>query len=255
MNSETTQKKWTWTSPYPVHSYEVDARGKVSLPTICKLMQETAYRHAHHLGFGYHQLKEKNLFWVLARLLIKMYQYPQWGETVQIRTWPSGVERLLAFRDFLILNEQGARLGAAGSAWLMLDVEKRRPQRPDELRDRIKLLPAERALEERPGKIPPLSEFHPGTFFPVRYSDLDLYNHVNNAKYIEWILDSFPGNLHREFEVAVFAINFLSETKIGDEVAIHTEKVENSPPGFRHCIKRKEDNSDVCQARTEWLAS
>ena len=252
MTSETAAKKWLWTSAYLVNSYEVDARGKVTLPTLGKLMQETAYNHANHLGFGYHQLKEKNLFWVLSRLSIKVDKYPNWGDKIQIRTWPTGVERLFAYRDFRILDEQGTPIGAAGSAWLMLDVEKRRPQRPDELKDRIKSLPADRALEERPAKIPPPSTVTPGVFFPVRYSDLDLYNHVNNAKYIEWILDSFPGELHREFEVAVFEINFLYETKIGDEVAIHTEKLGDSPPAFRHGIKRKQDDRDVCLARTEW---
>jgi medium-chain acyl-[acyl-carrier-protein] hydrolase len=253
MNSEAIiEKKWIWTDEYLISSYDVDAKGKASLPTLSKFMQETAYNHADHLEFGYHQLKEKNLFWVLSRLLIKIDKYPEWGDKIQIQTWPSGVERLFAYRDFRILDEQGAIIGAAGTAWLMLDVQKRRPQRPEELKARIKFLPNQRALEERPAKVPGLSNPVEGVFFPVRYSDLDLYNHVNNAKYIEWILDSFAADMHREFEVTEFEINFLSEAKIGDEAAILTEKLENASPAFGHCIKRKADNRDICLARTGW---
>jgi medium-chain acyl-[acyl-carrier-protein] hydrolase len=253
MNSEgILEKEWIWTDEYLISSYEVDAKGKASLPTLSKFMQETAYNHADHLEFGYHQLKEKNLFWVLSRLLIKINKYPKWGDKIQIRTWPSGMERLFAFRDFRILDKQGNPIGAASTAWLMLDAHKRRPQRPDELKARIKLLPNERALEDKPAKVPGLSSPVEGAFFPVRYSDLDLYNHVNNAKYIEWILDSFPEEMHREFAVTEFEINFLSEAKIGDEAAIHTEKLEDASPAFRHCIKRKADNRDICRARTGW---
>ena len=255
MNSEAIlNKKWIWTDEYFISSYEVDANGKASLPTLSKFMQETAYNHANHLEFGYHQLKEKNLFWVLSRLLIKIERYPKWGDKIQIRTWPSGVERLFAYRDFRVLTEQGTPIAAAVTAWLILDAQKRRPQRPDELKDRIKLLPNERALEERPAKIPGLSNPVEGRFFPVRYSDLDLYNHVNNAKYIEWILDSFPGEMHREFSVTEFEINFLSEAKLGDEAAIHTEKIEDEDVSlvFGHCIKRKADNRDICLASSRW---
>jgi acyl-ACP thioesterase len=246
------EKKWIWTDEYLISSYEVDAKGRASLPTLSKLMQETAYNHAHHLEFGYHQLKEKNLFWVLSRLLIKIDKYPKWGDKIQIRTWPSGVERLFAFRDFQILDEKGIPIGAAGTTWLMLDANKRRPQRPDELIKTNGLFPDQRALEERPAKVPGLSNPVEGVFFPVRYSDLDLYNHVNNAKYIEWIIDSFPEEMHREFAVTEFEINFLSEAKMGDEAAIHTEKLEDASPAFRHCIKRKADNRDICLARTGW---
>jgi medium-chain acyl-[acyl-carrier-protein] hydrolase len=253
MNTEAiVDKKWIWTDEYLISSYEVDAKGKAALPTLSKFMQETAYNHANHLEFGYHQLKEKNLFWVLSRLLIKIDKYPQWGDKIQIRTWPSGVERLFAYRDFRILDEQGAAIAAAVTAWLMLDAQKRRPQRSDELKARIKLLPNERALEERPAKIPGLSNPVEGRFFPVRYSDLDLYNHVNNAKYIEWILDSFPAEMHRGFAVTEFEINFLSEAKLGDEAAILTGKLEDASLAFGHCIKRKADNRDICLARTKW---
>jgi medium-chain acyl-[acyl-carrier-protein] hydrolase len=253
MNTEAMMdKKWIWTDEYLISSYEVDAKGKASLPTLSKFMQETAYNHANHLEFGYHQLKEKNLFWVLSRLLIKIDRYPKWGDKIQIRTWPSGVERLFAYRDFRVLDEKGTQLAAAGTVWLMLDAQKRRPQRAEELKARIKLLPNERALEQRPAKIPGLSNPVEGRFFPVRYSDLDLYNHVNNAKYIEWILDSFPAEMHREFTVTEFEINFLSEAKLGDEAAILTEKLEDASPAFRHCIIRKADNRDICLARTRW---
>jgi acyl-ACP thioesterase len=247
--------KWTWEDEYLVSSYEVDARAQMPLPTLGKFMQETAYNHANHLEFGYAQLKEKGLFWVLARLLIVVNRYPGWGERIRVRTWPSGQEGLFGYRDFQVLDEQDHVIGGAGSGWLILDAEKRRPQRQELLREVSRLFPTERALEQRPAKIPPLSEPETGPFFPVRYSDLDLYDHVNNAKYMQWIMDNYPEDMHRQYEVEVFEINFVSEAKMGDEVAIHTEKPKSPDQAFRHSIKRKSDNRDVCLASATWRKS
>jgi medium-chain acyl-[acyl-carrier-protein] hydrolase len=249
---ETNVKKWTWTDEYLIASYEVDARGKAPLPALCKFMQETAYNHAHHLEFGYAQLKEKNLFWVLSRLLIRIDRYPSWGERIQLRTWPVGVDGLFAFRDFQFVDEQETPFGGASTSWLILDAEKRRPQRPGELKGKSRQFPEERALEELPAKLPKLSNPEEGPFFPVRYSDLDLYDHVNNARYIQWILDSYPLNMHRDFDIETFEINFLAETKIGDEAAIHTQTIDGSDYAFLHSIKRKADNRDICLARVIW---
>lgn len=247
-------KQWTWTDHYLISSYEVDAAGKASLPTICKFMQETAYNHANHLNFGYVHLKERNQFWVLSRLLITIDRYPRWGETIRLQTWPSGVEGLIAYRDFRVSDEQGEIIGAAGSAWLVLDIEERRLQKPEVLKGLSHLYPTERALDRRPAKIKPLSEAQEGPFVPVRYSDLDLYNHVNNAKYIQWIFDGFEADLHRQYEARSLEVNFVAEAKLGDETAVHTKKLKASShgPAFRHSIRRKADKKDICLAETKW---
>jgi medium-chain acyl-[acyl-carrier-protein] hydrolase len=258
MSGKFSEKKWTWEDEYLISSYEVDARGMMPLPTLAKFMQETAYNHANHLDFGYDQLKQQGLFWVLSRLLVTINKYPRWGDKIRVRTWPSGIDGLLAYRDFMVLDGQGNPIGAAGSAWLMLDSEKHRPQRPELLKERNGLFPTEQALDRRPAKIPTLTGPTAGPPFPVRYSDLDLYDHVNNAKYMQWILDSYPEQLLRQYETAAFEINFLAEAKMGDEITIHGQEI-NIPANktvstfsFRHAINRKSDARNICLAEVSW---
>jgi acyl-ACP thioesterase len=254
MNENFSEKKWTWEDEYLISSYEVDAHGRMPLPNLGKFMQETAYNHANHLGFGYEHLKKQGLFWVLSRLLITINKYPHWGDKIRVRTWPSGVEGLFAYRDFKVLDSNGEIIGAAGSAWLILDTEKHRPQRQELLKERTTLFSTERALDRRPAKITSLTEPATGVPFNVRFSDLDLYDHVNNAKYMQWIVDSYPEDILRQHEITSFEINFVAETKMGDEVVIHTQRIEPSVPGllFRHEIKRKSDNHDICLAEIQW---
>ncbi len=46
----------------------------------------------------------------------------------------------------------------------------------------------------------------------MQISDLDMNNHVNNTRYVKWILDSIPIEYHNTMKVNEFEINFLNET-------------------------------------------
>jgi medium-chain acyl-[acyl-carrier-protein] hydrolase len=65
-------------------------------------MQESAYLHAEHLGVGHTQLAPLQMSWVLSRMRIEISRWPKWGDTVRLRTWPSGRDRLFYYRDFEI---------------------------------------------------------------------------------------------------------------------------------------------------------
>ena len=47
----------------------------------------------------------------------------------------------------------------------------------------------------------------------VRYSDLDVNGHMNNCRYMDWVLDTLPGAFHGEHSVSEFTVNYLSEAR------------------------------------------
>ena len=55
----------------------------------------------------------------------------------------------------------------------------------------------------------------------MRFSDLDLNNHVNNTSYVRWV-----ENILREngCDTPRFLINYLAECVMGDELEIHLFK-------------------------------
>ena len=84
----------------------------------------------------------------------------------------------------------------------------------------------------------------------VEYCDLDVNEHVNNVKYIEWVLESFPLEFHKSKVIAEFEINYLVEAFCGDQLFISSEKMNDVT--YKHCINRLEDNKELCRARTLW---
>ena len=57
----------------------------------------------------------------------------------------------------------------------------------------------------------------------VRYNDIDLNGHLNNTKYIDYIIDTHDINFYKKYRVNEILINYEKEIKNGDRVAIFTD--------------------------------
>jgi medium-chain acyl-[acyl-carrier-protein] hydrolase len=241
-----------WTERFRIHSYEVDFEHRTSLESLCRLFLEAAWSHAEHLGVGFHQLLAKKQFWVLSRMVIELEQYPRWGEEVVLVTWPRGVVSIFAMRDFEILSVGGRRLVGGSSAWLVLDTSTRRPQRLQPITGSIRGWPQRTAVKRDPEKLASVEMAKLAMTTAARYSDIDVNGHVNSARYIAWILDSYPSGHHRAHSVTSIELNYLGETLAGDEIRIFT--AESTPGEFYHSIQ-KAGGHEVCRARLVWFKS
>jgi len=250
--SEKLIDKKSWEDQYSISFYEVDTKNEVFLPVLWSFMQETAWHHAEHLRLGYSDLMEHQYFWVLSRLSIQMEDYPRWGDQIKVKTWLTGTGRLFALRKFSIADSKGKVIGAANSAWLVLDLESRKPQKIGPVFKHIEHLFDGLPVPEEPEKIPGPAHPKMEKSYTVRYSDIDMHHHVNNIKYIEWILDSFPFEVNQTHQIHSFEINFLAESSCGNAIAIHSETARELPSTFLHNVIRKGDGRELCRARTGW---
>ena len=85
---------------YPVRLNDIGVDGRMRSWVVFDLLQDAAGRHADQLGLGLKQLRESDLSWVLSRIRVKMQDFPEYGETLKIITYPSGFDRLFAYRQF-----------------------------------------------------------------------------------------------------------------------------------------------------------
>ena len=111
--------------------------------------------------------------WVLARERVELDQPIRMGEVLEVETWPAGLDRLAALRDFRLWRD-GVEVGRALTTWFAIDLATRKPLRPAEL------LPA--ALHAQPPHVLPLAEpplpaleaAEVERRFQVRFSDIDV---------------------------------------------------------------------------------
>ncbi|HOO42458.1 MAG TPA: thioesterase [Bacteroidales bacterium] len=213
--------------------YETDPAKNLKPFAFMNIAQELANRDAVRLGFGYDRLMELDTLWVLSRMEVRFLRTPVWRETIEIDTWHKGEDGIFSLRDFLIRDEKGTEnLVAATSSWLIINLKTRRIQRPQRLFDDTSLSDkTERHAIETPcGKIEgPVSELlQTAGHKTVSFSDIDFNGHVNNAKYIEWIMDYLDPVKVTSRKVDGFRINFNNEAHLDDSVDIMTAPVNSS---------------------------
>lgn len=115
-------KNQPFTVEYTVKLNDISADGKMRSWMLFDYLQDAAGRHADELGLGLKQLRQSDLSWVLSRIRIKMESFPEYGDVLRITTYPSGFDRLFAYRQFVLSSAvSGQRFGVAGSAWLTLN--------------------------------------------------------------------------------------------------------------------------------------
>jgi acyl-ACP thioesterase len=239
-----------WTEQFKVHSYDVDLNKQATLESLCQRFQEAAWNHAEKLGVGFLQLQQQGRFWALSRLLLQIGQYPCWGESVTIKTWPRAARAAFAMRDFEMYDPGEKRLLAGTSGWLVVDSVTRKPKRVDKLMSDIVITPERKALKEEPRELPGCEREGTEARLTVRYSDLDVNGHVNNARYVGWIMDVYPVDFHKTHEVASLEVNYLRETVGGEEVSIWSN--EAGAGEYWHSIGKRIEGTETCRARITW---
>jgi acyl-ACP thioesterase len=203
--------------PFQVDYFLVGADGRMRLPSLLRLFQEAAVRHAEKRGFGGPDISRKGWGWVLYKLEADVARYPRFEEEVEVVTRLGGWKGMKAYRHFELFKGSEL-LASALSVWFLIDAASRRPLHLSE-----ELFSS---VSSQPGFPPaaPAGEWKPGKEFPAqretlvttRWSDIDTNGHVNNTAYADFVETA----LAREGEVpcpARFRIQYNHE--ISREVA------------------------------------
>jgi acyl-ACP thioesterase len=239
---------------YPVHVYETGPDGRLNLHSLFDYFQDIASDHAVLLGFGRDDLMKQNHFWVLSRIYAEITAWPSWGESINVKTWTRGTDRLFAVRDFEARYPDGRSIAHATSSWLIVDRDTKRIQRPE---NNLSLLNSEltdeKALPRNAMKLELAYENGRSTPpFHVSISDLDINLHTNNARYLKWITDSYDLDFILNNVPLSAEINYLAESRFNDNIAITISEEGNNSNVLNHSIMRTSDNTELCRVRINW---
>ncbi|MCF2144342.1 MAG: hypothetical protein K9W42_11635 [Candidatus Heimdallarchaeota archaeon] len=232
--------------------------GHVKFTAIVNYLQEVAFEHASNLGVSFQHIFKRNLTWYLLRYYIEMYEYPTIDELLTIRSWVARSEsKKFSLRDFEIINESGKILCSATTSWVLYNYVKRKPVNYLEYVSDRPILD-KRAVSYDFPKLPLPEKTDASATLTVRRSDLDLNNHVNNAVYVEWLLESVPAKILKKYVINKLEISFKGQAFHQDSVLVETElqkasKTEGSLVTLSKITKIK-NNELLTKARLYWKA-
>jgi acyl-ACP thioesterase len=215
-----------WQETFPIRFGAVDRSDRLSLASIFDFFQEAAISHAENLGVGREAMARTGQGWVLSRISVFLERRPRFGETITVRSWPRGWEKLFAVRDYDIRDASGLPIVRGRSNWIILDIEKRRPLRPQAVMDTLPLNEGQDALPGGAGGLETRENLVKAGERKAVYSDIDYNGHVNNTRYIQWIQDITEPGLLEKADKMRLDINYLNEIKLGEITELWANLVE-----------------------------
>jgi acyl-ACP thioesterase len=241
-----------WESTFKIRAFDVDLSGRLKVNSILDYCQDAASHDAERLHFGYTDFVPRGLVWVLSWVKFEFSSFPGFMDEIKIQSWGKKQFKLYSMRDYLLINSKDEIICKGTSAWLLLDSKSFRPKIFPQLFPEIKMYDSKDALTDLPQKI----------FFPkhlekkynleVRYSDIDLNQHTNNAKYIELMLDCFDEDFHKTSTIKTLTVSFNSETKFGDKIEMFKSSESENPSVYYIEAKNSLSGKSVFQAIVEW---
>ena len=80
-----------------------------------------------------------------------------------------------------------------------------------------------------------------------KYSDLDVNNHVNNSRYIDWFTDQIPLEIHQKGILSEISVSYSQEIRSGETV-----RLEFSRNGNQFRMAGKENDKVYFMVNATW---
>lgn len=196
---------------------DTDPQGRLKLSSLLYYAQQISGMHSDSLGFTWDALAQRNMFWAVLRHRVVIRQLPVAGQQLTLQTWPMPATRAAYPRAVRALDSQGNTLFDAVSLWVLMDTQSR-----------TMLLPGKSGVDV-PGTVRGDEPAFPGSIVPgdhrdavlwqVTQEDLDINNHVNNAKYLDHIAP-LAGDFSQNHSPRELTVCYLSEVHLNEKITL-----------------------------------
>ena len=175
---------------YTVKHQDTTMYGKMRTSALFSLMTDMLVEDMERKGAGVSVLLKKNTMLIAVRVYTEIARMPEFGETVNAKSWAGRTRSVLFPRFFTLTDGQGRRIVSATALWTLADTETRHF-----------VFPKERGVsitgdeEEEELRLPPQMEKLPLTHsasLTAPFSYIDINGHLSNMHYFDVVENTLP---------------------------------------------------------------
>ncbi len=215
-----------YSKDWEVNFTQCTPNGILKYTDLCNMLQLTAASHSELGGISFVEMQQYNQAWVLSRMRVEILQMPKWKDTITIKTWIKNLENSRSVRALEVFVNNKKMIGSE-TFWAVFNTKTRKPEALALPHEHFEKFPDNKATQVTFSKINIQNEKEIVFEKKVVLSDLDIVNHVNNVKYLEWCLDCIDEKNILNQAITSFEMNFMKELFIKDKVEIHESISEN----------------------------
>jgi acyl-ACP thioesterase len=187
---------------WPVRVADIDATGRLRLDAAARHIQDIGGDQLRELGFA-----ETHPLWIVRRTMVDLIRPIEYGDMLRLRRWCSGTSNRWCEMRVRVDGRKGGLIESE-AFWININRETQGPARisddfleglrrttdVDRLRWKAYLKPGSRETADQI------------TEYPVRFTDIDLFDHMNNSVYwsvVEDYLSATPELLRGPIRVTL----------------------------------------------------
>lgn len=209
---------------FTIQGSDVDFRQQLKLSSLFIYLQDMATEHATKLGVGRNVTQDEyGVVWVLIRARVDVIRYPKIRENITIETWPNQPGKLEFERNFFMYDDENNIIAKAMSSWVLIDFNTRKLKRSSLIESNFPPSGRENAIDCQLGKFKSKGNLNIEYKKTVGYSDIDINEHLNNAKYIDYIMDCFSLEKHKKYIVKSIEIDYVHEALPGETIVLKSD--------------------------------
>ena len=194
--------------------------GYLKYTDLCNILQLTAGLHAELGGISFSDMQAHHQAWVLSRMRVEIKRLPKWKDIVTVKTWINSLENSRSTRC-LELYIDDEKIAGCETFWAVFNTNTRRPENLALEHQHFEKFPNNKATAISFSKIDTTIEKNEVGRKNVVLSDLDIVNHANSVKYLEWCLDTLDSNLILKDDIESFEMNYLKELSLNESITIN----------------------------------
>lgn len=250
---------------FPTLSLDTDAHYETRLNKYFSLIQEMGALHAQKRGCAISDLQKNNTTWVINRSRINIHHYGVWMDEVNAETWPQEPVRLICPRVVRAKDQNGTPLFDAMTHWVIIDTERGRPVRPDQICSELKAPEKDKFYVDPTLDRMAMFEDEATNILNeekivIHYLDTDYNFHVNNVSYVDWCLNALPDEFRDNYKCSMIDVKWIAQTYRSNNLVVTVgakseDEYTKENPTIYFKIERIEENGDktlAFQAETEW---
>ncbi len=238
-----------FTEPHTVWYYECDTTGQLSIPMLLSIVIKTSESQSEKVGRGSDYVATFGLTWVIIQYEMHINRMPKVNEQILVTTQAASYNKFFCYRNFWVHDLQGNELVLIQSTFVLMDLKNRKMSRvlpeivaPFGCEKRTKIQRSKKFEEMTQPKMQP---------YRVRYLDIDSNSHVNNAKYLDWMLDVLGYDFLVTHDAKTIIVKFDKEVEYGNQIQSYWE--EKAGEGTLTTIHQIKNGTTLCtEAMIDW---
>lgn len=236
-----------YTEKYHVRGRDVDRNGVMSLATLARLLLQVSGQQTDDLNETYgNAFQDSGLTWFILQHDMTITRLPQFNDVITIETEALAYNRFFTHRRFKVWCNE-VLIVETLMRFAVVDIVERKLVRIQEkfvshyqasLTPKLDAMTKFTKLESSLVSI---------SHYETYYSHIDINQHVNNAVYLDWVVDSLDSEFLQTHTPKKVTIIYENEVRLGDKVS-HTLYQDNCVT--QHYLENEGKN--IAKAQIEW---